>query len=472
MIHPRVTPAALDLVKGFEGFRSSAAALPHGGWVIGYGHTLTAREGAVVSEADAAALLLYDLSRTARGVEAALLAPVGQPQFEALVSFAFNVGPQAFAASSVVKRVNEGAYLQAAAALELWRRAEFDGDALVVDALVRRRAAEKAHFLRPPAGFSPAPSPLIRPLFDHAAAAVAPGDLVRARTALESVTFEGDSARAIARLGEPAPSALVAAADALRARLDAILADRAAPPPRAVKPPPPPPMGDMAASGPLPTAHPPVAPDAIEDAPPEPQVAPAPAPTPALSAPPRAPSPSAEPVDTAPPAAEPEPEPPPFIGWAPQAEAEPPRVAPQVEPEPLAGDEAGFPQPAPAVGDDASPSSAPMRDAFVAEDDPALADLPSEVLAPDAPPRRDWLREETGGRRRWRGVAEHPLLFTALGAAGAVMFVCALAGVLTQRPALGALVLGLAGVALMAPAAAWILSRRLGRAPRERRSRS
>ncbi len=444
MIHPRVTPAALELVKGFEGYRARAAALPHGGWVIGHGHTLTAREGAVVSEADAAALLLYDLSGVARAVEAALLAPVSVPQFEALVSFAFNVGPQAFAASSVVRRVNEGAYLQAAAALELWRRADFDGDALVVDALVRRRAAEKAHFLRPPGGFSPAPSPLIRPLFDHAAAQVRPADLVEARTALESVTFEGDSARAIARLGEPAPSALVAAADALRARLDAILADRA-PPPRPRRP---------------------------------------------SSAPP-----PAEPADPAPPAAEPDPEPPPFIGQVP-AEAEAERHPPPLpqdepgswsEPAPTVAEQAEDvgpgeppadaqidppPPPAPTEPPDAPPPSAQPSAAVVAEDDPALADIPSAAAFPDPTPRRDWLREEAGGRRRWRGTAEHPLVFTALGAAGAVMFACALVGVLTQRPALGALVLGLAGVAFMAPAAAWFLSRRLGRAPGEPRSRS
>ena len=426
----------MALVKRFEGLRREAAALPQGGWVVGYGHTLTARAGAVVDEADAEALLLFDLSRTAQAVDAALLAPVTAPQFEALVSFAFNVGADAFAGSSVVKRVNEGAYLQAAAALELWRRAEFDGDALVVDALVRRRAAEKAHFLTPPDGFSPAPSPLIRPLLDHGAAVVRPSDL---RAALAQVSYEGGAARAVARLGEPAPSALVAAADALRTRLDLILASPAAPPPAG-----PPPAG----------------------APPPPEVAePSPADPGEVAEPPAEP-----PSDPTPAVAEPEPEP------AREAEPEPtPTPLPDDPAEPLFRD-ADPPAPAPddpagppAAADDADrgspPPPAPPGGLFsaVAEDDPDLADVPPLRVAAGEP-RRDWLREEPAGRPALRRrLARHPLLLTGLGAAGAVMFVCALIGLLTSSPAIGALVLGLAGVALMAPAAAWLLSRRLDR---------
>lgn len=54
----------------------------------------------------------------------------------------------------------------AASALESWRRAEFQGQTIVVDALVRRRAAEKALFLTPPDGFRPVPTPVVRAEFD------------------------------------------------------------------------------------------------------------------------------------------------------------------------------------------------------------------------------------------------------------------------------------------------------------------
>jgi lysozyme len=74
----------------------------------------------------------------------------------------------------VLKRVNEGQHLQAAAAMELWRKSDVDGEGLVVDALVRRRAAEKALFLTPDGGWIPAPSAVIEPKADHGLAVAAP----------------------------------------------------------------------------------------------------------------------------------------------------------------------------------------------------------------------------------------------------------------------------------------------------------
>ncbi len=230
-LHPRLTRSCIELVKRFEGFRPAAARTPDGGWTLGYGHTLTAREGAVVSEADADALLRFDLSRVADVLDEALLAPVNDNQFSALISFAFNIGPENFKGSSAARHLAEGAYLQAAAAIELWRRADFGGDALVVDALVRRRAAEKALFLTPPEGFAPAPSSVMRPSFDHSVigAAVA-WAAARERTAVSRIALEGamtspDLAVPPGRDGEPAPSAAIAAADALTARLSRILPD-------------------------------------------------------------------------------------------------------------------------------------------------------------------------------------------------------------------------------------------------------
>ena len=154
----QVSRAAIELIKRFEGYRRQAAQLPDGRWTIGYGHTLTAREGADVSESDAEALLVYDLIAVQHAVNENTLAPIGQNQFDALCSFAFNIGLDNFRRSQVLKRLNAGAHVQAACAMELWRRAEVGGERIVVDALVRRRSAEKALFLTPTDGWAPAPS--------------------------------------------------------------------------------------------------------------------------------------------------------------------------------------------------------------------------------------------------------------------------------------------------------------------------
>lgn len=231
-LHPRVTQTAVDLVKRFEGFRPRAAKTPEGRFTIGYGHVLSPRDSAdeaAISEAEAEFLLKHDLAVTADAIEESVLAPVNDNQFAALLSFAFNIGVDNFKGSSAVRRLNEGAYLQAAAALELWRRADFGGEVLVVDQLVRRRAVEKALFLAPPEGFMPLPSSVLRPAFDHSVigAAVA-WAAARERTAVSRIALEGPETEPVlavppGREGEPAPSAAIAAADALSVRLSRIL---------------------------------------------------------------------------------------------------------------------------------------------------------------------------------------------------------------------------------------------------------
>jgi len=163
----RVSRAAIDLIKRFEGYRQAAAQLPDGRWTIGHGHTLTARQGAEVSQDDAEALLLYDLIAVAHALNEAVFTPLTQNQFDALASFTFNIGLDNFHQSGVLRRLNEGALIQAACAMELWRKANIGGERIVIDALVRRRACEKALFLTPPGeAWVAAPSPILRPLLD------------------------------------------------------------------------------------------------------------------------------------------------------------------------------------------------------------------------------------------------------------------------------------------------------------------
>ncbi len=197
----RLSRTAIELIKRFEGYRRAAAQLPDGRWTIGHGHTLTAREGATVSENDAEALLLYDLIGVAHALNEAIFTPLTQNQFDALTSFVFNLGLDNFHQSGVLKRLNEGSLIQAACAMELWRKANVGGERIVVDALVRRRSAEKSLFLTPlDDGWVPAPSPILRPLLDTDARDILPlQEPVQVTTALE-----GDQL-VILREAEPAP---------------------------------------------------------------------------------------------------------------------------------------------------------------------------------------------------------------------------------------------------------------------------
>lgn len=208
----------------FEGFRAKAAQLDDGRWTIGYGHTATAREGAEITEADAEALLLYDLIQAAHAVNEHVYAPLNQNQFDALVSFTFNIGARSFKSSPTTRRLNEGRVLEAALAMELWRKADLDGERIVIDALVRRRAAEKALFLKPVDGWVPAPTPVLPPKMDYDALGLIP-----LTTPVEAHTdLNGERAHA-ERAPPPRPpsrdeaSASEAAAQAVIDRLQSIL---------------------------------------------------------------------------------------------------------------------------------------------------------------------------------------------------------------------------------------------------------
>ena len=208
----------------FEGFRARAAQLDDGRWTVGYGHTATAREGAEITEADAEALLLYDLIQASHAVNEHVYAPLSQNQFDALVSFAFNIGVRSFKSSPTVRRLNEGRVLEAALAMELWRKADLEGERIVIDALVRRRAAEKALFLKPEGGWVPAPTPVLPPKMDYDALGLIPLTTpVETHTDLGGERARAERAPLAAAPSREAPSAAEAAAQAAIDRLQSML---------------------------------------------------------------------------------------------------------------------------------------------------------------------------------------------------------------------------------------------------------
>src|SRR5262245_27509239 len=162
----RTSRAGLELIKSFEGFRDTAVRLPDGRYTIGYGHMRTAREGLTVSEKDAEELLVYDLHTIETAINTLVFAPLNQNQFDALASLTYNISPGQFRDSDILGYLNSGDFLSAANGFDLWRKARIHGRVMVVDALVRRRAAEKAMFLEHPDGRPTAPTPLVRPELD------------------------------------------------------------------------------------------------------------------------------------------------------------------------------------------------------------------------------------------------------------------------------------------------------------------
>lgn len=165
--------AAFDLIASFEGFRARAVPTPLGGWTLGFGHTATAREGVNVTRAQAEDLLRWDLLIIEDAVRQIALTPLSQSQFDALISFTFNIGLDNFKNSDVLKFLNQGQPLAAALSMHAWRRALVNGRVITIDALVRRRAVESAMFLETIGARPAAPTSMIRPQIDYGAALLA-----------------------------------------------------------------------------------------------------------------------------------------------------------------------------------------------------------------------------------------------------------------------------------------------------------
>ena len=143
-----ISETGLKLIKAYEGFRPVDRHLVNGHHVVGYGHIIECDDSLVLTRAEAEELLLSDLEPYEDMVNETVHAPLSQNQFDALVSLAFNIGPRAFTQSDTLRALNNGRPLDAASGFDIWRKSTIDGKIYVVDALMRRRAAEKALFLR------------------------------------------------------------------------------------------------------------------------------------------------------------------------------------------------------------------------------------------------------------------------------------------------------------------------------------
>ena len=143
--------AGIDMVKKYEGVYLYAYRDPVGIWTIGYGHTKGVYGGQTISQAQADAYLREDMAEFEGEVNRQVKVPVTQNMFDALVSFAFNVGGGALASSDLLQKLNAGDYTGAANEFGRW----VYGGGQQLPGLVKRRASERALFLT---GYAPGSS--------------------------------------------------------------------------------------------------------------------------------------------------------------------------------------------------------------------------------------------------------------------------------------------------------------------------
>ena len=120
----QVSQKCIDLVKRYEGFISYSYLCPANKLTIGFGHTGSdVKQGMVITESEAEILLKKDLNKFASKITYSLeqdKIKVNQNQFDALCSFAFNLGFSALVFSTLWKKLKQGDYAGASAEFPKW----------------------------------------------------------------------------------------------------------------------------------------------------------------------------------------------------------------------------------------------------------------------------------------------------------------------------------------------------------------
>lgn len=151
MANKRIGQAGLALIKQYEGCRLAAYRCAAGVWTIGYGHTAGVHSGMTITQAQADAYLQQDIAKFEGYVNNPAYIPIteqlNQNQFDALVSFAFNLG-----AGNLRKLCKGRTAAQIAQAMTQYCKA----NGKVLAGLKRRRAAEQALFNKPVSAATPA----------------------------------------------------------------------------------------------------------------------------------------------------------------------------------------------------------------------------------------------------------------------------------------------------------------------------
>ena len=133
-----ISQVGIELIKQFEGCRLKAYKDAVGVWTIGYGHTVDVKEGIEISQHQAEVILEVDLCEYEGYINKYVQVPLTQNQFDALVSWVYNLGVGNLRSSTMLRVLNEGKYSEVSYQIKRWNKA----GGKVLRGLIRRREAE------------------------------------------------------------------------------------------------------------------------------------------------------------------------------------------------------------------------------------------------------------------------------------------------------------------------------------------
>lgn len=148
----KISQVGIDLIKQFEGCQLKAYRCPAGVWTIGWGTTepvngVKPHQGMVITQSQADALLVTHLKVYEDAVNR-LGATLNQNQFDALVSFCYNLGTGIFK-GNLLTAIKSGNEYKVANQLLLYNKTRVNGVLTELKGLTRRRQAERDLYLKP-----------------------------------------------------------------------------------------------------------------------------------------------------------------------------------------------------------------------------------------------------------------------------------------------------------------------------------
>ena len=138
----KISLEGIALIKKFEGCKLESYKCSAGVWTIGYGSTKLITENMSITQEEAEKLLVKDIAVFEQEIEKVVEVPLHQHQYDALVSWTFNLGGANLNASTMLKVLNKGAYEDVPYQIKRWNKA----GGKVLEGLTRRRLAESLLF--------------------------------------------------------------------------------------------------------------------------------------------------------------------------------------------------------------------------------------------------------------------------------------------------------------------------------------
>lgn len=146
----KISENGLKLIKKFEGLSLKPYLCRAGIPTIGFGNTfyenmkkVTLQDETITEERADSLFNFLVTTNFVNVVNRLVIVDINQNQFDALVSFVYNLGSGNFEKSTLLKKVNQEDFIGASLEFEKWNRAS----GKVLSGLTKRRLAEKELFL-------------------------------------------------------------------------------------------------------------------------------------------------------------------------------------------------------------------------------------------------------------------------------------------------------------------------------------